>query len=67
MVKHTFSHFFELAATQSHITQMHLDQMAGEFCRREDLAQGLIRKADVSDVAKVVSEVIQATAIDYRP
>jgi len=41
--------------------------MTTEFCRREDLLQGLMRKADVSDVAKVVAEAIQATAIDHSP
>jgi hypothetical protein len=29
--------------------------------------EALLTKADVSDVSKAVSDVIQATAFDYRP
>jgi hypothetical protein len=31
------------------------------------VSEALLTKADVSDVSKAVSDVIEATAFDYRP
>ena len=31
------------------------------------MSEALLTKADVSDVSKAVSDVIQATAFDFRP
>jgi|LauGreDrversion4_2_1035121.scaffolds.fasta_scaffold2097641_1 hypothetical protein len=38
-----------------------------KYCTKAELNEALISKADVSDVSKAVSNIIEATAVDHRP
>ncbi|CDW85981.1 UNKNOWN [Stylonychia lemnae] len=61
VVRTTFKHFYELISQQNMLFSHVQDQLNNHRCQINDLSEVLIEKADIQDVSKAVSEVIQSS------